>query len=143
MNTTRLLAVVQILAVAGIALALYILYEQVTPSATSICYINSTINCDSVISGATAKTFGIPTPLYGLVGYSLILAAAAFRKGAATLGVATFGLAFCLWIAYRDYLLHTICPTCIVCQVIMLTIFILAVKVVFISKTSEVPPLLH
>lgn len=71
-----------------------------------------------------AKTLGIPTPLFGLIGYIVIFFSALYRKKNMLLGVASFGLSFCLWIAYKELiLLHVICPICIMCQLIMITIF--------------------
>jgi uncharacterized membrane protein len=119
---------VKILAVVGIILAVYLLWEQIFPSKFIPCNINSTINCNAVISGAVSKTIGIPTPLIGLVGYILILFGA-FRKNAKlVLGMATFGLAFCLYIAFRELIqLHVVCPVCILCQLDMITVFVLGI----------------
>jgi uncharacterized membrane protein len=123
----KLSACVQVLSMAGILLALYLLWEQWS-GAPSLCSINATINCDAIIKGAVARTFGIPTPLYGLVGYMVIFAAAVFKKTPLLLGMATFGLAFCLWIGYRElFELHVVCPVCILCQCIMLLVFALAI----------------
>jgi uncharacterized membrane protein len=118
---------IRILAILGVALAIYLLIEQIFHPSFQPCRINSTINCDAIISGAVAKTLGIPTPLYGLTGYILIFFAATFRKKKLLLSVASFGLLFCLWIAYRElFQLHVICPVCIGCQIIMITVFCLA-----------------
>jgi uncharacterized membrane protein len=88
------------------------------------------VNCDAIISGAVAKTFGLPTPLYGLIGYIVIFFSSMFKKRRLLMGMATFGLLFCLWIAYKElFQLHTICPVCIGCQLIMITVFILSIIV--------------
>ena len=124
MLTQKLLFFVKVLSIIGMLLAVYLLWEQTTHSAFQPCRINDTLNCDAIISGAVAKTFGIPTPLYGLIGYIVIFFSAVFRKKKLLLGVATLGLSFCLWIAYRElFELHVICPVCIACQLIMTTIF--------------------
>lgn len=116
------------LSVLGIILAIYLLFEQVSHSSYQICNVNSTINCAAIISGPVAHTFGIPTPLIGLVGYVVILVASIFKKKKLLLGTAIFGLAFCLWIGYQElFLLHVICPICILCQMDMLTIFALGI----------------
>lgn len=118
------------LAVAGILLAIYLLVEQLFQPNFRPCTINSTINCDAIISGAVAKTFGLPTPLIGLVGYIIIFFASIYHLKKIMLGVAVFGLAFCLWIAYRElFELRVICPVCIGCQVIMITVFSLAILI--------------
>ena len=117
---------VKILAVIGIGLALFLLWERYFQPSFQPCNINATVNCDAVISGALSNTLGIPTPLIGLVGYILILFGA-FKKNAKLVwGMATFGLAFCLYIAYRElFQLKVICPVCILCQLDMITVFIL------------------
>ena len=122
---------IKLLASLGIILALYLLWQQWLHPSFQPCYINSTINCDAIISGAVAKTFGIPTPLYGLIGYIVIFLAAHFQNKKLLLSMATFGLGFCLWIAYRElFELRVICPVCITCQLVMLSIFSLAVVIV-------------
>ena len=126
-NTEKIYGVIKILAVAGLLLAVYLLFQQFFRPEFQPCYVNSFINCDAVISGPVARTFGIPTPLYGLIGYLVILAAAFLRRTRLMLGTASFGLVFCLWLGYVElFQLRVICPICITCQLIMTTIFGLA-----------------
>lgn len=128
---------IKILAVIGLVLGTYLMYEQVTQSAWRPCTINATVNCDAVISGEVAKTLGIPTPLYGLVGYTLILFGAFTQKKKLILGMATFGLAFCLYIAYRElFQLRVICPVCIGCQIDMIITFVLAIRLNRLKETG-------
>jgi uncharacterized membrane protein len=117
---------IKVLATLGILLAVYLLYEQNFRPSFNPCNISATVNCDAIISGPVSKTLGIPTPLYGLIGYVIILIAAILNRKKLILGMATFGLLFCLWIAYQEFLLRVICPLCIACQVIMLSVFILS-----------------
>jgi uncharacterized membrane protein len=127
MKEIKLFTYIKALSVTGIVLAIYLLVEQVTQSSFRPCNINSTVNCNAIISGAVSNTFGVPTPLIGLIGYICILLAAFFKKKKAILGFAAFGLLFCLWIAYQElFQLHVICPVCIACQVIMISVFSLA-----------------
>lgn len=121
--TKKLFSCVKVLAVIGILLAVYLLYEQNFRPSFNPCNISATVNCDAIISGSVAKTLGLPTPLYGLIGYIIILLAAIFQRKKLILGMATFGLLFCLWIAYQEFLLRVICPLCIACQVIMFSVF--------------------
>jgi len=120
----------KVLALAGIVLAIYLLYEQATLPAFTPCYVNSVVNCDAIIKGQVAKTFGIPTPIYGLVGYVLILFAATTRRAKLLFGTATGGLIFCLTIGYIElFQLHTVCPVCITCQILMIAVFTLSTLV--------------
>ncbi|MFZ1548953.1 MAG: vitamin K epoxide reductase family protein [Microgenomates group bacterium] len=118
------------LAMFGVLLAVYLLWQQIAQPAFKPCSINATINCDAVITGPVSKTFGISTPLFGLVGYVVILIASILKKPKLMLSMATFGLVFCLWIAYQELvLLRVICPVCILCQIVMLSVFTLSIKV--------------
>jgi uncharacterized membrane protein len=126
----RLFLAVQILAILGITLAIYLLYQQYTLPAVSPCTINETINCDAIISGEVAKTLSIPTPLYGLIGYIVILFAARYQLKKLLLGMTGFGMLFCAWIGYREiFELGVICPVCIACQLIMLSVFTLSIVI--------------
>jgi uncharacterized membrane protein len=116
------------LAVLGIFLAVYLLWQQFFKPSFQPCNINATVNCDAVVSGPVAKTLGIPTPLIGLMGYLIILFASFKRNARLVLGMATFGLLFCLYIAYREiFQLRVICPVCILCQLDMISVFILGI----------------
>jgi uncharacterized membrane protein len=127
----KLYLYIKILSVIGILLSVYLLWQQFFKPEFQPCYVNSLINCDAVISGAVAKTFGIPTPLYGLVGYIVIFVASMYMWKRVLLSVATFGLLFCLSLAYIELVqLKVVCPVCIACQVVMGAIFALAAYVV-------------
>jgi uncharacterized membrane protein len=119
---------VKLLVVFGVLLAIYLMYEQVTQPAWQPCRINSTVNCDAVVSGAVKNTLGIPTPIYGLVGYIFIFLGVMWKNKKLIMGMATFGLLFCAYIAYRElFQLHVICPVCIGCQLDMIATFTLGI----------------
>jgi uncharacterized membrane protein len=128
MDKERLVIWVKVLAVIGIGLAVFLLWEQMFRPSFQPCNINATVNCDAVISGEVSSTLGIPTPLIGLIGYIVILFVAFKRKAKLILSMAVFGLAFCLYIAYRElFQLHVVCPVCILCQLDMIAVFILGI----------------
>lgn len=119
--------IIRLLAIFGILLALYLLWERFFHPGIQPCNINSVVNCDAIISGAVSNTLGIPTPLIGLIGYVLILIGSVFYWKKLVVGMAAFGLVFCLWIAYQElFLLHVVCPVCILCQLTMISIFTLS-----------------
>lgn len=123
----KIYTAIKYLSAVGILLAVYLMWQQLFRPAFQPCYVNSFINCDAVISGPVATTLGIPTPLYGLVGYIVILYAAFIQNKKLLLSMASFGLVFCLYIAYIElFQLRVICPVCISCQIIMISIFCLA-----------------
>ncbi len=124
MHQTKIYSLIKVLSSIGLLLAVYLLWQQFFQPDFQPCYVNSLINCDAVISGPVAKTFGIPTPLYGLIGYVVILIAAFQKRIKLLLSVATFGLLFCLSLGYIElFQLKVICPVCITCQLIMAAIF--------------------
>ncbi len=127
MKTKTIYNLVKLFSFLGILLAVYLLWQQFFRPEWQPCTINSFINCDAIISGGVAKTFGISTPLIGLIGYIVIFLSSIFRWKKIMLAMAVFGLVFCLWIAYQElFLLKVICPVCIGCQTIMIVVNVLA-----------------
>lgn len=117
-----------ILSILGILLAIYLFYNFLTKPIVESCYINAQINCDAVTKGSLATLFGIPVSLVGLVGYVVILLASIFKKKKTALFMVTFGMLFCLFITYQDlFRVKVICPVCLTCQLVMLTVFLLAI----------------
>jgi len=122
------------LSIIGICLAGYLFFEFMTKPAMEPCYINSKINCDAVTKGSLSTILGIPVPFVGLVGYIVILLSAFFKKRRLVLGMATFGMLFCLVITYQElFLLNVLCPVCLTCQLVMLVVFLLGLKLNLIS----------
>ncbi|KXK09179.1 MAG: Vitamin K epoxide reductase family protein [Microgenomates bacterium OLB22] len=125
MSLSKINTVIQVLAAFGIMLAIYLLWQQIAMPAFTPCSISAQVNCDAVISGPLSKILGIPTPLIGLVGYVVILLAAITGKTKLIVAAATGGLVFCLSLAYIElFQLRVICPVCIMCQVIMIIVWI-------------------
>lgn len=125
MKDGKIFFYIRILSFIGILLAVFLLWEQLFHPSFQPCKINSTVNCDAIISGEVSKTLGVPTPLYGLIGYIVIFFSAVFQRKKLLLAMATFGLLFCLWIGYRElFQLRTVCPVCIGCQLDMISVFI-------------------
>ncbi len=136
MSNIKLYFWIKVLAIFGLMLGSYLMYEQITMPAWTPCTINATVNCDAVIKGEVSKTLGIPTPIYGLVGYAMILLGAITKSKKLVLSMAAFGLVFCMYIAYVElFMLHVICPVCIGCQVDMIISFILALM---LKKSSDI-----
>ena len=127
MNPKVRLAVIY-LSLLGILLSSYLLYNFIVQPAFPLCTINERVNCDAVISGSVSTTLGIPTALYGLIGYAVILFAAVKGFSKLALGMAIFGTLFCLRITFIEVLLlNVICPICLLCQLVMIVILVLTV----------------
>jgi uncharacterized membrane protein len=55
------------------------------------------------------------------------------------LGMSVFGLAFCLYIAFREIVqLHVVCPVCVGCQLDMITVFVLGI--IINLRPKNLPP---
>ena len=129
MTTEKLYTYVKGLCVIGIGLALYLLWQRYGSPSIQPCSINATINCNALISGPLKDTFGIPTAAIGLTGYILILIGAIKKLPKLIIGMASFGLVFCLWLGDQElFILKVICPVCIMCQIVMLSVFGLSWK---------------
>jgi uncharacterized membrane protein len=117
-----------ILSSLGILLAIYLFYNFLTKPIVESCYFNSHINCDAVTKGSLSTLFGIPVSLIGLTGYIVILLSSIFKQKLLILGMSTFGMVFCLSITYQEvFILKVICPVCLTCQLVMFTVFLLAI----------------
>lgn len=119
------------LSVFGILLAVYLFYNFLFKPAFQPCSINAIVNCDAVTHGPLATLLGIPVSLVGLIGYIIILISSLKRWEKMVLGMSTFGMVFCLYITYQEiFNLRVICPVCLACQIVMLTIFVLSIVLV-------------
>lgn len=126
------------LSVIGIALASYLFYNYLTRPVVEICTINEQVNCDAVTKGVLSTLFGIPVSLIGLVGYLSILVFSFLKNKKMVLGMALFGLIFCLRLTILElFSLKVICPVCMACQVDMLAVFLLAVFANFRRHAQE------
>lgn len=76
-----LLLLVVLLAAAGIGDAAYLAYEWYLPAGQQVCDINPFINCTTVRLSVYSSFLGVPTALFGLAGFAvlLVLALLAFR----------------------------------------------------------------
>ena len=118
-----------ILSVIGIGLAIYLFYNFLNKPLVESCYVNSTINCDAITKGSLSTMFGIPVSLIGLIGYVVILLSSIYKKSKTALAMSAFGMIFCLSITYQEiFNLKVICPVCLTCQLVMLLVFLLALK---------------
>jgi uncharacterized membrane protein len=127
-------------AVFGIILATYLYASYLAQPTFRPCTVSAQINCDAVIEGEISKTWGIPTALYGLIGYFVILVAALTKKGKLAFGMALFGTLFCLRLTYIEIFdLQVICPVCLMCQITMLVILGLTSYLLFGKNKTNTP----
>jgi vitamin-K-epoxide reductase (warfarin-sensitive) len=115
----RILVVIAVLAVAGIAVSSVSLYHHYGTSKTSYCDIGENFNCDIVNRSTYSTVLGVPDALIGILGYGALLALATlYRRKAETpvmlLIASVAGLGFALYLTYVEaFVLATWCILCL------------------------------
>lgn len=138
MKPKRIFKWVKILSGIGMLLASYLLWAYLTKPAFQPCHINDVVNCDAVTKGPVAVFLGIPVALIGLVGYIIIFWSAYFHNKKLVFGMSAFGLLFCLRITIIElFIIKTICPVCLACQIIMILIFLLSGYLIYPRKPAD------
>jgi uncharacterized membrane protein len=129
--TQRLMSLVGILAVCGIAVSSVSLQHHFATSKTAFCDIGETFNCDIVNRSEYSTILGIPVALIGMLGYAALAGlATVYRERRETpamlLGGAVAGLAFALYLTYVEArVLGVYCILCLssLSLIAMTTIF--------------------
>jgi len=116
--TRRLMNLVAILAVLGIAVSSASLKQHYAKSKTAYCDFGETFNCDLVNRSQYSEIFGIPVALIGMAGYgALVGLATVYRERRETpallFGGSAAGLAFALYLTYIEE--HVLGVWCILC----------------------------
>ncbi len=134
MNRRRAIAV---LALVGALDAAYLLLVKLGVMSGYVCTITSG-GCDVVNTSRFSEFLGVPVAAIGLAGYVVLLAGAlaglqpallADRRPDLLLTVFSgVAVAFTLYLTYAElFILHAVCQWCVVSQVIIIAIFVLAV----------------
>ncbi|MDO8425641.1 MAG: vitamin K epoxide reductase family protein [bacterium] len=138
----RLLLAMMTLAGLGVVVAGYGLWQHYAPVGSTFCNINETFSCDIVNKSAWSELFGIPVAAIGILGFLVIGALAASARQAAVAArpqderqtvvvlavLAVAGLIFQVCLTYIElFVIGAVCPVCIVSQVLILGIAVLAV----------------
>ena len=105
--THRLMIVVAVLAVCGIAVSSVSLQHHYARSKTSYCDIGETFNCDIVNRSEYSTLLGIPVALIGMLGYGALAGLATIYRDrpetpALLFGGAVVGLLFALYLTYIE-----------------------------------------
>lgn len=82
--------------------------------------------------------FGIPVSVVGLLGYIIILFGSIRKMVKTTLGMTAFGMIFCMQLMFREIVGEGIlCPVCLMCQLVMATIFGLIIAIFVRSRKDK------
>lgn len=120
--------IVALLSLLGFALSLYLAY--VYSSASQIAFCEAGSGCDAVRESAYATLLRVPVPVWGVVGYGLMLLVAAApmakRKRWLYLYVlASVALSFSAYLTYVElFVIEALCPFCVASASLALAIFI-------------------
>ena len=130
--TKRLMSLVAILAVCGIAVSSVSLQHHYATSKTAYCDIGETFNCDLVNRSEYSSVFGIPVALIGMLGYAALAGlATVYRERSETpamlFSAAAVGLAFALYLTYIEgRVLGVWCILCLSSLAVIATTAVLA-----------------
>lgn len=124
--------VIFVLALVGVAIAIYVT-QSFLRQAPIVC-VNT--GCEIVRKSAASYILGIPVPMFGLAGYSMLAILAFLRTSSKNknliklmLAIATFGVLFVSWFTYTElFVIKAVCTWCAISAVNMFIIFILVIK---------------
>jgi vitamin-K-epoxide reductase (warfarin-sensitive) len=130
MSAGRILAVIAVLAVIGVAVSSLSLYHHYGKSKTNYCDIGENFNCDIVNRSIYSTVLGVPDALIGILGYAALFAlATVYRAKPETprllLAASLAGLAFALYLTYIEA--FVLATWCILCLSSLTMIFLIAV----------------
>jgi len=141
--TQRLMGMVAILAVCGIAVSSVSLQHHYATSKTAYCDIGETFNCDIVNRSEYSSIFGIPVALIGMLGYAgLVGLTTVYRERRETPAMlfvaAAAGLAFALYLTYIEArVLGVWCILCLSSLALITTATMLAAVIWWRRARSE------
>jgi uncharacterized membrane protein len=136
-------AVTLALAVAGLALSIYLTIEHFSGSTSLACPETGVVNCLKVTTSAQSKVFGIPVAVLGLAYFVAMIPLClpvAWRDprplvGRARLVASGAGVAFVLYLLYAELLV--IGNICLWCTAVHVVTFLLFGVIVFAAALAE------
>lgn len=148
MKQYRVIIVIALIALVNAAYLSYkaFYFRYVDPlGLTSICDFSKVNSCSEVLRHPLANVFGIPFPWIALVVYPILLGLAWYGykhqsyTQAKVLAVLSFlGMCFNGFIIYREiFFIRAYCLLCLICTVIIISIFILSLSL--IKESNRLP----
>lgn len=131
-----------LLSLVGILIAIYVLQSWLR-QAPIVCLSGG---CETVRKSSASYPFGIPVPVFGLIGYTILAVCAFFRTinlkayklklvNQIMMGVAIFGICFVSWFTYTE--LFIIRGVCMWCAISTVNMFIVATLVMTSNNFSH------
>ena len=140
MSQARLLTIIAVLAVAGMAVSSVSLYHHYQKSKTSFCDFGQSFNCDVVNRSEYSSVAGIPVAGIGVAGYlALFLLVTVYRDRRESPAVLFFGavggLLFALYLTYIEG--FVLGAWCILCLSSLTIIFVTAVLAAAVFRRAQ------
>lgn len=136
--------IIFVLALIGVANAAYLSYHAYDfwfgANAEALrnlpCDLSSMFSCSDILRNPRALVFGIPFPMIALIVYPILtlLAISGYLRQSLTeakilTGLALGGMCFNSYVIYQEFVVGIFCPLCAICSVIIVTIFILSLRI--------------
>jgi vitamin-K-epoxide reductase (warfarin-sensitive) len=128
----RLMTLIAVLAVCGIAVSSVSLQRHYAKSKTEFCDVGEAFNCDIVNRSEYSTLLGIPVALIGMLGYGALAGLATVYRSRRETPILLFtgavaGLAFALYLTYIEgFVLGIWCILCLGSLVLIAMIAVLA-----------------
>lgn len=120
---------ITMLAILGILISGYSWYGHYNDAAETFCDISATFSCSTVNKSIYSAFAGIPVAGIGFAGYTLLLLLVSSKQPPwrYMLAAGILGIAFSLYLTWIEFaVLKTYCILCLVSQIDILTLTILA-----------------
>ena len=138
---SRILLVISLLAVVGMALSAVSLKNHYSGVKTEYCDLGDNFNCDLVNRSVYSHIGPVPVAAIGLVGYAALFALSRLRRHGARVLIllaALAGLAFALYLTYIEA--YVLGVWCILCLGSLATIVAITVLSAFAVRAPQVRP---
>ena len=142
--------IIAILAAIALVNALYLSYKAYyfryvdSLGLTLICDFSKVNSCSEVLRHPLSNVFGIPFPWVALAVYPILLGLAwyghrkqSYFQAKILLTLSFLGMAFNGFIIYREiFFIKAFCLLCFICTLIIITIFVLSLRMVRESRIA-------
>lgn len=125
--------------IASITLTVEKIQRLLDPSYVPSCNINPILSCGSVMTNPQASLFGVPNPLLGIVGFTVVIVTGVLSLARLSLprwywaGLTAgllLGAAMVHWLIFESlYRIGALCPYCMVVWVVTVTLLVVVATI--------------
>lgn len=143
-KTKKFIFAIISLAVVAFLNASYLTFQAYSNWQSAVCNLSDTFSCGNVLSHPASWIFWIPFPAIAMIVYPVIIVLSWFSLQKKNFFLIPFiSVISALWILFNSYIIYleateirSYCLLCLICGLIILTIFVLSTALVN-SKNSE------